>query len=60
MTHDEARLACSRKLDDDLDAGLTKQLETHLTSCADCREFSAKLSRSGDSGSAMASCGARA
>lgn len=43
MTHDEARLALSRRLDEGLDAAEAKRLESHLAGCADCRGHAQRL-----------------
>lgn len=46
MTHEEARIAISRRLDDDLDSTSLKELEEHLSVCSECRIFAQRLSRS--------------
>lgn len=46
MTHGEARLACSRTLEESPDCVERRRLDDHLSFCLPCRAFRARLERS--------------
>lgn len=45
MNHEEARLAFSRRLDGEIDSGTRLDLESHLASCEECRNYVGEMKK---------------